>query len=110
MIDNKIEYFETIKAWDVVEHLDSVINFLNNCWGLLDREGVLHIKACGWKNPSYHTDPTHKRAFDIDSFDYFDPSSELGKEYGYYTDKRWQVFQKVWDRNGNVVVKMHPIK
>lgn len=102
--------WEEIIAFDVIEHVDDVINFMDNCWELLRPDGVLHLKACGWKNPNFHVDITHRRAFDIRSFDYFDPTTELGKEYGYYTDKRWTILSKDHDRHGNILIKLKPIK
>lgn len=107
----KIEGFDEIRAWDVLEHLDDPINFFDNCWRLLKEDGILDLKVCGWKNPNAHVDLTHKRpGFDIKSFDYLDPNTELGVEYGYYTDKRWKIIEKHYDRNMNVLVKLTPVK
>jgi len=102
--------FDEIKAFDVIEHLDDPINFMDNCWELLKPDGVLYLKACGWQNPNFWVDITHKRAFDIKSFDYFDPETEIGKEYGYYTSKRWKIINKNFDRRMNVIIKLSPRK
>lgn len=102
--------YTEIRAYDVIEHLDDPINFMNSCWELLDGNGILNLKACGYKNESYWIDITHKRAFHLSSFDYFDPTTELGKEYGYYTNKKWKILDKHYDRKGNVIVQMMPIK
>ncbi len=101
---------EEIRAWDVIEHLDDPINFINNCWISLKKGGVLNLKACGWQNPNFWVDITHKKAYDIRTFDYFDPSTELGKEYGFYSNKRWTIIKKDLDRNKNVIISMTPIK
>lgn len=106
---DKVE-FDEIKAFDVIEHLDDPINFMNNCWDLLKPDGMLYLKACGWQNPNFWVDITHKRAFDIKSFDYFDPETELGRAYGFYTNKRWRIISKNFDRRMNVIIKMKPIK
>lgn len=111
MLINKIETFEEIRAWDVLEHVDDIINFMDNCWKLLGSDGRLDMKVCGWQNPNAHVDITHKRpGFDIKSFDYFDPNTEIGKEYGYYTDKRWDIIKKSYDRKANVLITLSPIK
>ncbi len=102
--------FNEIRAYDVIEHLDDPINFMNNCWNLLEPKGILNLKACGYKNESYWIDITHKRAFHISSFDYFDPTTALGQEYVYYTEKKWRILDKHYDRKGNVIVQMMPIK
>lgn len=99
-----------ILALDLIEHLDDPVRFLDECWACLNKDGILRIKACGWQNPNYWVDITHKRAFDIKSFDYFDPSTELGQRYGYYTDKKWKILTKSYDRRKNVIISLTPIK
>ncbi len=103
---------DEIRAWDVLEHLDNPINFMDDCWALLKPDGILDLKVCGWKNPNFWVDITHKKGYDIHSFDYFDPSTELGQLYGYYTSRRWQIqpdYPK-YDRRKNVIIKLKPIK
>ncbi len=102
--------WDEIFASDVIEHLDDTVKFMDDMWELLAKDGVLSLKACGWQNPNYYVDPTHKHAFDIRSFDYFDPDTELGKEYGYYSDKRWNILDKNFDRRKNVLIKLTPRK
>ena len=104
--------FDEIRALDVIEHLDDPINFMNNCWDLLKPDGILHIKACGWQNPNFWVDITHKKGYDIKSFDYFVPTTSIGIEYGYYTDKRWiycEGYPK-YDKHKNIIVKLSPLK
>jgi hypothetical protein len=104
------ELFEEIYAYDIIEHLNDPVQFMNNCWELLDKNGVLKIKACGWQNPNFWVDPTHKHAYDLASFDYFDPDTDLGRRYGYYSDKRWKILRKNYDRHMNVIIDLEPIK
>jgi len=106
----QVHNFEEIRAWDVIEHLEDPINFMNNCWEMIAKDGVLKIKACGWKNPNFYVDITHKKPFDIKSFDYFDIETDIGKEYSYYTSKKWKIIEKGWDRKGNVIISLKPIK
>ena len=103
-------FFEEIVAYDVIEHLNDPVKFLDKCWNSLLLKGILNLKACGWRNPNFNIDPTHKHAYDIKSFDYFDPDTELGREYGFYTNKRWKILEKHWDRHMNVIIKMTPRK
>jgi len=101
---------EEIRAWDVIEHINDPINFMDNCWDLLKPDGILKIKACGWQNPNLHVDITHKRGYDVKSFDYFDPDTDIGKEYGFYTTKRWKILSKGHDKRLNVIIELTPIK
>ena len=87
LLDNSCE---EVKMWDVLEHLDDVIAVMNELWRVIKPDGKLDLKLCGWKNESYWIDVTHKRAFHQKSMDYFDPDTEIGKEYSYYTTKKWK--------------------
>lgn len=104
--------YDYIRAIDVIEHLESPLNFMNNCWKILKPDGVLFLKACGWQNPNFWVDITHHRAFDIKSFDYFVSSTAMGQVYSYYTDKKWEYREgfPFYDNLWNVLVKMIPIK
>lgn len=104
------DIFEEIRAWDVLEHLNNPINFMDNCWELLKTDGILYMKVCGWSNPNFHVDLTHKKAYDIKSFDYFDPDTAIGKEYGFYSEKKWRILEKNLDKRGNVIIKLTPRK
>jgi hypothetical protein len=104
------QLFEEIRAFDVIEHLNDPINFMDNCWNLLKPHGLLKVKACGWQNPNFHVDITHKHAFDLHSFDYFDPSTDLGQRYGYYSLKKWCIVHIGYDRHYNVLADLEPIK
>lgn len=104
--------FDRIFAFDVIEHVKDPVNFMDNCWKLLQYNGILYVKACGWQNPNFWVDITHHRAFDIKSFDYFVPTTEAGRVYNYYTDKKWTYREgyPMYDKNKNIMVKMVPIK
>lgn len=108
----ELDSLDEIRAFDVIEHISNPVNFMDNCWKLLKPDGILYLKACGWQNPNFWVDITHKKGYDIKSFDYFDPSTELGQDYGYYTDKRWQIQADYphYDRRKNIIIKLKPIK
>lgn len=106
----KIDKIEEIRAYDVVEHLNDPLDFMNNCWELLNKNGVLNLKVCGWKNPNFYVDITHRKAYDINSFDYFDETTALGKEFNYYTNRKWSIIEKHYDRKNNVLIKLKVIK
>lgn len=106
-----VNSFDEIRAFDVIEHIDDPINFMDNCWQLLKPNGILYIKACGWQNPNFWVDITHKKGYDIKSFDYFSDDTEIGREYGYYTTKRWKFVESPkYDKRKNILVKMSPVK
>ena len=88
-----------IHAVDVVEHLanytpdnrPSVIAFVEECHRILKTGGVLYIQTPGWKADFLWIDPTHVRGFDIQSFDFFDPSTHFGQTTGFYSKAKFSV-------------------
>lgn len=86
-------------ARDVLEHMplynqqdESVpIKFVEECHRILQPGGKLFMTMPHWESPNMWIDPTHVRGYDEQSFDYFDPETDLGKAYGYYSDKKFQV-------------------
>jgi len=100
---------ERIEAIDVLEHLDDVVGFMDECWRILKPGGVLKVQAVGWKSENLWRDPTHRRGFHPDTFLYFDPSSELRRKFGkFYTDRTWRVLRV--EEGDNVTVEMSPRK
>jgi len=96
--DNTID---EILAEDVVEHLDDVVHFIEEAWRVLKPRGRLIIRTVYYTSVNYWIDPTHKRAFHECSFDYFDPSTEFGRMYGYYSHARFEIMQRFVDNEGN---------
>jgi ubiquinone/menaquinone biosynthesis C-methylase UbiE len=102
--------YEEVRMFDVIEHMDDVIGVINEVWRILKPDGIFHCKACGYKNENFWVDITHKHAFHKKSMDYFDPSTDIGKEYSYYTDKKYQIVEITEDRRHNYFYKMKKIK
>lgn len=84
--------FDQIIARAVFEHLDiDLVRSLNECWRLLRPDGVLHLKLPYWNSDNSYQDPTHRWFFSLRALDQFDPDTERGKEYGFYTPYKWQI-------------------
>lgn len=83
--------YELIICTHVVEHLHSLINFMDNCHDILDVDGVLEIiTPNAGVNPDLEfCDPTHVRCYRKHTFmNYFtrDGIEKLG-----YTLKEWRI-------------------
>lgn len=86
-------------ARDVLEHMplfnskneSTPIKFIEECWRILQPDGRLFITVPHHESKNLWIDPTHVRGYDEKSFDYFDPDTDLGKWYGYYSDKKFKV-------------------
>lgn len=88
--------FERIVAQDVVEHLRvDVADWLDECWRTLAPGGSLEIRVPAWDHRNAWTDPTHRRAFEERTFDYWDPEKDLHQKYGAFyfaeTGRWWKV-------------------
>lgn len=110
--------YHEIMAYHVVEHLDSLIHFMDEAWKVLKPGGVLHIETpLAGGNPELEwADPTHKRCYTTFSFiNYFTPE---GIDNFGYTDKAWAIEDlylktidpDLWDKPDVVVFRGIPIK
>lgn len=97
--------FAEIRADDIVEHIDSVVEFVEECHRVLVKGGVLKIRTPSYDHISSWTDPTHKWHLAPASFDYFDPSTPYGKQFYYYSIAQFRITKR--DRmGGNLVFEM----
>ncbi len=85
--------FEYIVAEDVLEHLDSFIHFFDECWRLLVDDGVCMVQTTRWDSENVGRDPTHKRGYHVDSFQYLDPETKFGELYKWYTPYKWELVE-----------------
>lgn len=83
--------FELISALHVVEHLQSLVNFMNECHRILVKGGELYLETptAGVDVDLEFADPTHVRCFRPHSFlNYF--TFQGINQFG-YTDKAWSI-------------------
>lgn len=94
---------EEIKAIDLFEHIEpsKTILFVEECWRILKPGGKLFIQTPHWQSPNCWIDPTHYRGFSAQSLDYFDPSTDFGRNYPYYSRCKFKVTANVTE-NMNV--------
>lgn len=82
-----------IRAVDLLEHLSNFITFFNECWRILQPGGTIIVRVPRWDNVQVHIDPTHKRGYHAQSFDYLDPDTDYGAQYGMYTTRKWHILK-----------------
>jgi hypothetical protein len=98
--DNSVD---ELKCIDVIEHMPNFtadnksapIEFIRECWRVLKPGGKLFMTTPHWQSPNCWVDLTHTRGFDKRSMDYFDPNTDIGKAYGYYSDRKFRVESSV---------------
>ncbi len=89
--------FENAIAKDIIEHMLYVVPFVDECWRIVKPTGHLVIRTSYFQSEQSYTDPTHLHYFALDSFDFFDPDTQLGTNYPWYTDKKWSIIAKAID-------------
>lgn len=83
--------YELICAIHLVEHLDSLVNFMNECHRILVKGGELYLETptAGIDIDLTHADPTHVRCYRPHSFlNYF---TIQGINAWGYTDRAWSI-------------------
>lgn len=84
------DHFERIWALDVVEHLASVQDFVEEAHALLAPGGILEITTPHFSCSNSFTDPTHRHHLSFFSFDYFTDASQ----WSFYTGARFEIVER----------------
>lgn len=103
-----------IKAYSVMEHLNNFLFVMNGCRRVLKEGGILDIRVPRAGSNGSFRDPTHKRLFTKNTFDYFTENKpkyySMYDEYGFIV-KKWKIISCEQNKdNGTISVKMSPIK
>ena len=105
----KDKQFIFIEARTVLEHLRiDLVESLNECWRILESGGCIFVKIPYWNHERTWEDPTHRRGYALGTFDYFDPDTERGTTYRFYTTKKWKILEKGYtsDSRSSIFAKM----
>jgi SAM-dependent methyltransferase len=87
--------FDEIHAMSVLEHLDiDLVQSIDECWRILAPGGTLRVRLPYWQHELTWRDPTHRRGYTMSTFDLFDPSTTMGAEYGFYTERKWKIMER----------------
>jgi predicted SAM-dependent methyltransferase len=86
------EAFDSVVAWAVLEHLDiDLLTAMDEMWRVLVPDGEASIKLPHWQHEISYGDPTHRYVVGRNIFDTFDPGTDKGERYDFYTDRRWYI-------------------
>lgn len=96
-----------------VEHLNpakfGIINFFNEVWRVMRVGGEFAIVTPHGLSQGFRQDPTHTKAWDEASFDYFDPLAP-SRLWTIYQPKPWRIKYLSWSPSANIeviLVKRH---
>jgi SAM-dependent methyltransferase len=84
-------HFHYIYALDVVEHLESVKEFVEEAHQLLVPGGILEITTPHFSSSNSYTDPTHRHHLGYFSFDYF----TVGHQWNFYSLARFEIQERI---------------
>jgi len=88
-------HFDKVIAISVFEHLDiDLVRVFDECHRILKRGGVLVVKLPLWDSERAHDDPTHRWFYTLRSIDQFCPDTRRGKQYGFYTTRKWRYLKR----------------
>lgn len=86
--------FDQIVARAVLEHLRiNLVQSLDECWRILRPGGQIFLKLPYWQSDISHQDPTHYWFFSLRSLDQFDPDTPRGRDYDFYTPRKWKLLK-----------------
>ena len=64
-----------------MEHLSDIVKTMDEIWRISKSDALIKIKSPYFASHRAQTDPSHKRFFTAESFDYFDPATKLGRSW-----------------------------
>ena len=82
--------FDRIQAIDVLEHLSDWVRFWDECHRILRPDGQVEVRVPRHDSPNVHLDPTHKRGYCTENFDFLDPETEWGRKATIYSPHSWR--------------------
>ncbi|MCD6493908.1 MAG: class I SAM-dependent methyltransferase [Archaeoglobaceae archaeon] len=103
--------FDKVRAVHILEHIWDTVKAMEEIYRILKPKGILYIEVPIFPNPCCYRDPTHKKVFEKDTFDFFCPDTPLGKENEYCTNARFKIKDKSTDTWGpNLYLTLEAIK
>jgi SAM-dependent methyltransferase len=87
------EQFEEVIAVDVLEHLPDTIRTMEELYRITKPGSLVQIRVPYFNAWDAWFDPTHLKLFNENSFDFFDPRTEVRRMRSYYTHARFQILK-----------------
>ncbi len=86
----KDNLFSRVYAYNILEHIDNLINIMEEIWRVTKKDALINIRVPYWNSIESITDPTHKRFFNESTFTFFDPNHPRGKLRSYYSKAKFR--------------------
>jgi SAM-dependent methyltransferase len=75
------ETFAEVWASNIFEHIADPLQFMAECWRILEPDGLLLLLVPDWRSENAFTDPTHRRFCTERTFDYWCPGTDLHAQF-----------------------------
>lgn len=94
--------FDAVQAWAVLEHLHADrLQIFNELWRITKPNGLAVVKLPAWDSEHAHDDITHYWYATLHCLDQLDPTTERGRDYGFYTPRKWKIERVKYSNTGH---------
>ncbi len=87
--------FDGAYAFSVIEHLDDFFGVFGEIHRIVKGGGIIALLTPHFSNDGSFVDPSHKLHLAARSFDYFIEGTELYASYGFYSQVRFRLRQRL---------------
>ncbi|PLW95191.1 MAG: hypothetical protein C0592_00590 [Marinilabiliales bacterium] len=89
------ELFDYILCQDILEHIE-YIPVLKELHRIMKKGGIIEIRVPHFTSRINYIDPTHKKRFSIETFDFFTSKAPNGRDY--YFDFHFEkvIYKQIW--------------
>jgi SAM-dependent methyltransferase len=101
--------FDVVIVKHVIEHLKDTVKVMEEIHRILRLDGIIKMEYPVYPNPNAFKDPTHLHVFTYDSFYFFCPMTDFGKENMQCTKARFEIVNKLDDAY-NTYIELRAIK
>ncbi len=91
--------FDYVNCSHILEHVQNFIPLMEELYRIIKNKGVIHIEVPNYRSEGAFTDPTHKRFFTLNTFNYFTEDLPLST-LNYYSTARFEIISKKKRVNG----------
>jgi predicted SAM-dependent methyltransferase len=75
----------------VLEHLPNTIKVMEEIWRICAPGTEVTVRVPYWNSSDFITDPTHVKAFNEGTFNFFDPTHPVCQKRPYYSKARFRI-------------------
>jgi ubiquinone/menaquinone biosynthesis C-methylase UbiE len=90
----KDDCFHKVFLRHIVEHVSDIVAFMKEIWRVTENGATVSVWTPHFTAYHSYRDPTHLHHFTIESFDYFDGTTALGKEFRFSNEFEFRIRER----------------